>query len=90
MSINGLSALPFALMWETQSEFTAQCSLLRCAFAKNMCGSLPAHCESSPLVHALVSCVVASMCRSGGFDDFGLLPELLTAIAEMDWLYVVT
>jgi hypothetical protein len=30
------------------------------------------------------------MCRSGGFDDFGLLPELLTAIAEMDWLYVVT
>jgi hypothetical protein len=33
-------------------------------------------------------CVVCTVARSGGFDDFGLLPELLTAIAEMDWLYV--
>ncbi len=59
-----------------------------------MCGSLPCAAPRSlrklTLVHALVSCVVESMCRSGGFDDFGLLPELLTAIAEMDWLYVVT
>ena len=27
--------------------------------------------------------------RSGGFDDFGLLPELVSAVSEMGWLYVL-